>query len=93
MARDDTPSEKDGALHTKPDATHPNASAFPTGLSGPALRALAHAGIRSMAQLAQRTEHEVAALHGMGPKGIRVLRAALEAQGRHCKRADNAAAP
>ncbi len=54
----------------KPDSTHPNAEAFPAGLSGPALRALAHAGIRSMAQLAQRTEQEIAALHGMGPKGL-----------------------
>ncbi|MBK7908486.1 MAG: DNA-binding protein [Gemmatimonadetes bacterium] len=63
--------------------THPNAEAFPAGLSGPALRALAHAGIRSLAQLAQRSEASVAALHGMGPKGIRLLRAALEQQGRH----------
>ena len=70
----------------KPNATHPNATAFPAGLSGPALRALAHAGIRSMAQLAQRSEREVASLHGMGPKGIRVLREALTAQGRHFKR-------
>jgi predicted flap endonuclease-1-like 5' DNA nuclease len=76
----------------KPDSTHPNASAFPAGLSGPALRALAHAGIRSMAQLAQRTEHEVAALHGMGPKGIRVLRQALATQGRHFRRAADASA-
>jgi len=70
----------------KPDSTHPNAAAFPAGLSGPALRALAHAGIRSMAQLAQRSEQEVATLHGMGPKGIRVLKQALAAEGRHFKR-------
>ena len=75
---------------TKPEATHPNASAFPAGLSGPALRALAHAGIRSMAQLAQWPEAEVAALHGMGPKGIRVLRQALAAQGRHFRRVADA---
>lgn len=66
-----------------PDATHPNADAFPAGLSGPALRALAHAGIRTMAQLAQRTEREIAGLHGMGPKGVRTLKQALAAQGRH----------
>lgn len=70
----------------KPDSTHPNASAFPAGLSGPALRALAYAGIRSMTQLAQRTEAEVAALHGMGPKGVRMLREALAGQGRHFRR-------
>jgi DNA-directed RNA polymerase alpha subunit len=79
-------------MATKPDSTHPNASAFPAGLSGPALRALAHAGIRSMAQLAQRTEAEVAALHGMGPKGLRVLKQALATQGRHFRRAADGSA-
>ena len=76
----------------KPDSTHPNASAFPAGLSGPALRALAHAGIRTMAQLSQCTERDIAALHGMGPKGIRTLKQALAAQGRHFRPApDNSA--
>lgn len=67
----------------KPNSTHPNATAFPSGLSGPALRALAHVGIRSMAQLAQWTESDLGKLHGMGPKGIRILREALAAEGRH----------
>lgn len=66
----------------KPPATHPNADAFPPGLSGPAPRALAHAGIRSMRELAQYSESSVAALHGMGPKGVRLLKAALAEQGR-----------
>ena len=70
----------------KRDSTHPNASAFPPGLSGPALRALAHAGIHSLAQLAQWREEDVAQLHGMGPKGIRMLREALGVQQRHFKR-------
>lgn len=77
----------------KPDATHPNASAFPAGLSGPALRALAHAGIRSMTQLATHTEREIASLHGMGPKGIRVLKQALATQGRHFRRVADASPP
>ena len=68
------------------DVTHPNRDAFPSGMSGPSLRALHHAGIRSMHQLAQWTERDVAALHGMGPKGIRILREALEATGRHFRR-------
>ena len=59
------------------DVTHPNEEAFPPGLGGPALRALAHAGIRSMAQLARWSEAELAALHGVGPKGIGILKAAL----------------
>lgn len=79
-------------MATKPDSTHPNASAFPTGLSGPALRALAHADIRSMAQLAQWTEADVAALHGMGPKGVRVLQQALATNGRHFRRAADGSA-
>jgi predicted flap endonuclease-1-like 5' DNA nuclease len=70
----------------QPDSTHPNANAFPAGLSGPALRALAHAGIRTMAQLAQWTERDVGALHGMGPKGVRILREALAVQRRHFRR-------
>jgi transcription elongation factor GreB len=62
--------------------TRPDADAFPRGLSGPALRALHHAGIRTMEDLAGRTEREVARLHGMGPKGVRELKASLAAQGR-----------
>lgn len=64
------------------DATHPNASAFPAGLSGPALRALANAGVRSMAALSQWTVEDLAALHGMGPKGVRLLQEELAAQGK-----------
>ena len=64
------------------DATHPNRAAFPGGLSGPALRALDSAGIRSLHDLEAWTEHELGRLHGMGPKGIRLLREALTASGR-----------
>jgi predicted flap endonuclease-1-like 5' DNA nuclease len=71
-----------GAMKSRPESTHPNAAAFPAGLSGPALRALRTAGIRTMAQLAQRSEREVAAFHGMGPKGVRILKSGLAAQGR-----------
>ena len=67
------------------DTTHPNEPAFPVGLSGPALRALAHAGIGSMAQLARRSEAELRALHGMGPKALRILKSALAQQGRHLR--------
>ena len=68
--------------------THPNASAFPKGLSGPALRALAVSGIRSLDQLAGFTERDVSRLHGMGPKGVTMLRDALLAAGKHFKRRD-----
>lgn len=64
------------------ETTHPNASAFPPGLSGPALRALASAGVRSMAHVSEWTANDIAALHGMGPKGVRLLREGLAAQGK-----------
>ena len=63
------------------DATHPNQAAFPPGLSGPALRALASAGIRSVSDLAAWSEADLAALHGMGPKALTALRQALAARG------------
>ncbi len=68
------------------DVTHPNAAAFPAGLSGPALRALHHANIRTMAQLARHSEDEIAALFGIGPKAMRVLRNGLAKQKRHFRR-------
>jgi predicted RecB family nuclease len=62
-------------------STHPNEAAFPPGVGGPALRALNTAGIGSLADLAKWSEREVAALHGMGPKALGVLKAALKARG------------
>ncbi len=79
------------AATAKPRSTHPNAAAFPPGLSGPALRALAEAGITSMAQLARWRAEDVAALHGTGPKVMRLLQQGLAAQGRHFKRASGRA--
>jgi predicted flap endonuclease-1-like 5' DNA nuclease len=54
---------------------------LPEGLSAPAQRALAGAGISRLAQLAKMTEAEVKALHGIGPNALAKLRAALEAKG------------
>ena len=64
------------------DRTHPNRTAFPAGVSGPALRALAGAGVQSVGDLARWRESDLAKLHGMGPKALDVLRDALEASGR-----------
>jgi hypothetical protein len=66
-------------------STHPNADAFPPGVSGPALRGLKAAGIRSLADLATWSEPQLAALHGMGPKVLGILKAALHAQGRRLR--------
>jgi uncharacterized protein YdhG (YjbR/CyaY superfamily) len=54
---------------------------FPPGISKPALRALEAAGYSSLEHLTKVTEAELSGLHGMGPKALRVLREALEAEG------------
>ena len=56
-------------------------SDFPAGLSAPALRALAGVGYTRLEQLSRVSEADIKRLHGMGPKGIRLLRQALEAKG------------
>ncbi|MBO1901387.1 hypothetical protein J4H92_05425 [Leucobacter weissii] len=48
----------------------------------PATSALAAEGISTLEELSGRTEAELAALHGVGPKAIRLLREALEEDGR-----------
>ena len=50
-------------------------------LARPAQRALANAGVTCLEDLAERTEIEVAALHGMGPGALATLRDALAAMG------------
>lgn len=52
-------------------------SDFPEKLSAPALRALANAKIKKLADISRYTEKEIAALHGMGPTGITMLKTAL----------------
>lgn len=42
-------------------------------LSKPALRALAGIGVTTVAQIKKKTEAELLALHGFGPKAIRQL--------------------
>ena len=64
----------------KTEKTHPNSAAFPP-IGGPALRALATAGIRSLGELTRWSERELLQLHGMGPKGARMLKAAMAAEG------------
>jgi hypothetical protein len=53
---------------------------FPPGMSRPALRALHAAGFNDLRQLARAREADIAALHGMGPKAMGVLRAGLQAR-------------
>ncbi|MBS1529429.1 MAG: hypothetical protein JSU01_03905 [Bacteroidetes bacterium] len=51
------------------------------GLSAPARRALEHAGISSLEQLALSCEKGILKLHGMGPGSMPKLRGLLAAQG------------
>ena len=54
--------------------------ALPTAIGKPATRALLAAGVRTMSDVAARSEEELLALHGMGPKAMRVLQEALKAR-------------
>jgi predicted flap endonuclease-1-like 5' DNA nuclease len=56
-------------------------SELPAGLSQPAQRALAGAGITHLEQLTTISEAELKRLHGIGPKTITQLRGALQNQG------------
>ncbi len=45
----------------------------------PAVRALKNAGYTNLAQLRAIPDAELLKLHGMGPKGVRIIRDALKA--------------
>lgn len=68
------------------EMTHPNRSAFPLGMSGPSLRALSAAGVRSLSDLARWTKADLAKLHGMGPKALALLEQSLQESGRSFRR-------
>jgi predicted flap endonuclease-1-like 5' DNA nuclease len=57
------------------------ATDLPNGLSQPAIRALAGVGVTTLDQLTEFRERDLADLHGMGPKGVRILREALAERG------------
>jgi DNA-directed RNA polymerase alpha subunit len=50
-------------------------------LASPARRALAEAGITSLAQLAGMSKADLLRLHGIGPNAIQALRQALQEKG------------
>ncbi len=50
---------------------------LPTNLPKPALRALAAAGYTELDQLAEVSEAELRALHGIGPNAVEKLRRSL----------------
>jgi predicted RecB family nuclease len=56
-------------------------SGFLAVLGAPARRALEREGIDTLAKLAQRSERELLALHGLGPSAIPKLKQSLAAAG------------
>lgn len=59
--------------------TTPNA--LPSGIGRPAARALEQAGLTTLDDVARLSDDELAALHGVGPRAIRVLREVIAARG------------
>jgi predicted flap endonuclease-1-like 5' DNA nuclease len=54
---------------------------LPIEIGRTAARELARHGVASLRQVAEHTEKELLAIHGVGPKAIRVLAGALAAKG------------
>ena len=54
---------------------------LPNEMGKTAPRELQAAGIDSLAKVSQHTEKELLAIHGVGPKAIRILAEALAAKG------------
>lgn len=64
-------------------------SDLPTTIGNPARNTLRVSGITRLDQLTGKTESEILALHGMGPKALGLLRDALAARGQAFKVATN----
>lgn len=62
-------------------AEHAPAGDLPAASGKPATRALTLAGLTTLDQVATRTEAELLALHGVGPKAIRILSEELRRRG------------
>ncbi|MFC7326554.1 hypothetical protein [Marinactinospora rubrisoli] len=69
------------ALATADTGVTAEASDLPAAIGRPATRALLGAGLTGLAQVATRSEDELLALHGVGPKAVRILTAALAEKG------------
>ena len=55
---------------------------FPNGVAQPAIRAIASVGVSRFEEAAKFTVRELAALHGMGPKALAFIKAALAMEGK-----------
>jgi hypothetical protein len=54
---------------------------FPRGIGNPAYSAITLAGYSSLEQLTKVRKKELLALHGVGPKSVRILEETLAAKG------------
>jgi hypothetical protein len=50
-------------------------------IGAPATRALVAIGVTTLSQAAERSASELSALHGFGPRALRILRTALAERG------------
>ncbi|RSM57481.1 DNA-binding protein [Amycolatopsis sp. WAC 01376] len=60
-------------------------SELPPGIGKPATRAFTGAGYTRLEDFTRATEAELACLHGVGPKALRIIREALETRGQTYK--------
>lgn len=61
----------------EPAQCHP----LPRTIGQPAQRVLAAAGLHNLEMVAQVRESDLLALHGIGPKAIRILKSAMQEAG------------
>jgi predicted flap endonuclease-1-like 5' DNA nuclease len=61
--------------------TVPAGSDLPKAIGLPATRALTGAGLTTLDRIATRTADELLAIHGVGPKAVRILAGALAERG------------
>jgi predicted flap endonuclease-1-like 5' DNA nuclease len=55
---------------------------WPKGMGAPAQRALESNGVMRLDDVTRFSEKELLALHGVGPKAVAVIKAALREQGK-----------
>ena len=65
-------------------------SHLPPAIGQPARRAFNAAGIENLRDFARFTEEDLLTLHGVGPKAMRIIRAALDEHGVNFANEDSA---
>lgn len=61
---------------------------WPKGMGRPAQSALEAIGVRSLDEVTRFSEKELLGIHGVGPKAVAVIKAALHEQGKLLRGAD-----